>query len=582
MYAKKIQIINYGPINQLDITFPFEGNMPKPVLLVGENGSGKSILLSHLVNGLISAKGVVYSETPEVDTDKVYKIRSDSYIRTGKDFYYARVAFEDDLFIEEIRLRLLKEEYNGIPEELSEKDAQDAWNSIDSKQHDYIKSSFYPENKDKIENILSKNCILYFPPNRFEEPAWLNEKNLRAKAKYMNLERFGNYTIRKIINYSPLHDNQNWFFDLIYDTVVFNAKGISIHEIMLRILRSVIRGDANINFKIGSRLNRVVSIQTDQEILVPNIFQLSSGEFSLLNLFLSILRDFDLSSAEFAKAKDVRGIVIIDEIDLHLHAVHQYKVLPELINMFPNIQFIVTTHSPLLILGMKNLFGEDGFALYRLPQGQQIGTEEFSEFKDVYEVFRETNSFSDDMQRAIKNAQKPQVFVDGKTDQDYLLKAFELLGEETKKILDRIEIKPIGGNGNFKNAWRAAKNLPQDLVSTKVVLLYDCEDEIPSEEQGNFFRRRIPKKTDHPIQKGIENLFSKKTLEKAREFNSAFIDIKDKHKETIGGREQIIPEKWEINQDEKTNLCNWLCDSGTSEDFEHFQQIVDILQEILD
>ena len=54
MYAKRIQIDNYGPIDQLDITFPFEGDIPKPVVLVGENGSGKSILLSHIVNGLTS------------------------------------------------------------------------------------------------------------------------------------------------------------------------------------------------------------------------------------------------------------------------------------------------------------------------------------------------------------------------------------------------------------------------------------------------------------------------------------------------------------------------------------------------
>ena len=46
MYTKRIQLVNYGPIDHLDITFPFEGDTPKPVLLVGENGSGKSILLS--------------------------------------------------------------------------------------------------------------------------------------------------------------------------------------------------------------------------------------------------------------------------------------------------------------------------------------------------------------------------------------------------------------------------------------------------------------------------------------------------------------------------------------------------------
>ena len=83
MYTKRIQIVNYGPVDQLDITLPFDGDNPKPVVLVGENGSGKSILLSHVVNGLVAAKDLVYSETPEVEINKVYKIRSGAYIKSN-------------------------------------------------------------------------------------------------------------------------------------------------------------------------------------------------------------------------------------------------------------------------------------------------------------------------------------------------------------------------------------------------------------------------------------------------------------------------------------------------------------------
>ena len=74
MYAKRIQIDNYGPIDRLDIPFPFEVDAPKPVVLVGENGSGKSILLSHIVNGLLVAQSHIYPDTPEVETGKVYKL----------------------------------------------------------------------------------------------------------------------------------------------------------------------------------------------------------------------------------------------------------------------------------------------------------------------------------------------------------------------------------------------------------------------------------------------------------------------------------------------------------------------------
>ena len=607
MYTKKIQIINYGPIGQLEIAFPFEGNAPKPVLLVGENGSGKSILLSHIVNGLISAKSVVYPETPEVEVGKVYKIRGTTYIQLGKESYFARVAFEDDLFTEEIRSMSAKEKYPSVPAGLSGTDAESSWNSMNSKETDYFNSNLHSRNKNKIKDVFSRNCVLYFPPNRFEEPAWLNEENLRARAKYMELKRIEGYTTRNVINYSPLHKNQNWLFDVIYDRSVFeiqtprfttasegnltvshplflgySGRATDIYNVALQIIRSIMRGSQNIRFGIGTRLARVVSIMEDEQQLIPNIFQLSSGETSLLNLFLSILRDFDLCGASFTKTEDIRGIVVVDEIDLHLHAVHQYEILPELIKIFPNVQFVVTTHSPLFILGMEKVFGEDGFAIYRLPDGRQIGTEEFSEFKDAYKVFTETNKFSDEVEEAIKNAQKPLLFVDGETDRKYLLKAFELLGDDTRGILERIEVQGGGGAGNLRKIWNSITKLPENLIPQKVVLLFDCDSEVGSVDSGNFFKRGIPQQNSHPIKKGIENLFGKTTLEKAKNHKLAFIDIKGKHEEITRGEEQIIPERWEINPDEKTNLCNWLCENGAAEDFEHFREIFDILKVILD
>lgn len=108
MYTKRIQLINYGPLEKLDIELPFEGATPKPVVLVGENGSGKSILLSHIVNGLIVAKGVAFPESPEVELGKVYKLRSNAYIKPGSEYYFARVDFDDSFFTSEMRTRRIK------------------------------------------------------------------------------------------------------------------------------------------------------------------------------------------------------------------------------------------------------------------------------------------------------------------------------------------------------------------------------------------------------------------------------------------------------------------------------------------
>ena len=605
MYARRIQLVNYGPIDHLDIAFPFKGDTPKPVLLVGENGSGKSILLSHIVNALVSAKNVAYPDTPEVETGKVFKLRSGSYVKSRSEYYFAKVDFEEDVSVTEIRSQKLKREYESMPTGISDSDAQDAWNNMNPEKADHFDSSSISNNQSRIEDIFSKRCVLHFPPNRFEEPAWLNEENLKAQARYMDLKHVQGQTERMVINYSPLHDNQNWLFELLYDRNVlelqtsnnqYHLRGLdapvvlplflgysgtatSTYEIAVQVVRSITRRQ-DARFGIGKRHNRVVSLTSDLTgQIVPNIFQLSSGETSLLNLFLSILRDFGLCGAPFSNTADVRGIVVVDEIDLHLHAVHQHEVLPELIKMFPNVQFVVTTHSPLFVLGMQKVFGEDGIALYRLPQGHRISPEEFSEFEDAYRALTETVRFSDDLRAAIAGAQKPILFVEGSTDQKYIQKASQLLGKEA--MLQQIEIRDGGGHGNLDNIWKL-RSLPGSIVQQKVMLLYDCEKAIPFEDKGGFLRRVVPKQSDHPIEKGIENLFGKVALEKARQHRSAFIDCDPGRTKTVRGELVDVPDVWTIDENEKTNLCNWLCENGTKEDFQGFQAIFELLEDLVD
>ena len=604
MYTKRIQLVNYGPVEKLDIELPFNGETPKPVVVVGENGSGKSILLSHIANGLVTAKGVAFPESPEVELGKVYKLRSSSYIKPGSEYYFARVDFDRSFFTSEIRAWRNKQEYPDVPTGIAGTDAEAMWDQIGSAENDGFDSNITTDSNTtkKVEEIFAKSCILYFPFNRFEEPAWLNEENLNAQAQYMDRKHLTGHTSRKVIATSPLHENQDWLFDVIYDRAVFemqtrrfpvtfqpndsvvlvtdfqgySGQASNTYDIVLRIIRTITRSQ-EARFGIGRRNNRVVSLESNLERqIVPNIFQLSSGETSLLNLFVSILRDFDLCGTPFSQAADIRGIAVVDEIDLHLHAVHQHEVLPALIQMFPNVQFIVTTHSPLFVLGMRTIFGEDGFALYRLPQGQQISPEEFSEFGDAYRAFTETVRFSEDMRRAIEGAQKPIVYVEGSTGQRYIQRAAKLLSQES--IIGGIEVRDGGGAGDLKNIW---KSWLADLVPHKVVLLFDCEEQIQPNDKGNLIRRTIPLRPTHPVQKGIENLFSKVTLERALQHKSAFVDIDPQRTRTVRGQPEVVPEKWTINENEKTNLCDWLCENGSQEDFQGFQVVFDLIEQFL-
>lgn len=610
MYTKRIQLINYGPIEKLDIELPFEGETPKPVLLVGENGSGKSILLSHIVNGLIVAKGVAFSESPEVETGKVYKLRSSSYIKPGSEYYFARADFDGSFFTSEIRAWRNKQEYPDVPAGISGTDVHTMWEKMGSENNDHYESNLTRNSSTtkKLEEVFAKNCVLYFPFNRFEEPAWLNEENLASQADYMDLKHVSGSTNRKVIAISPLYDNQNWLFDLIYDRAVFEFQtshvnfpisnadaGISlpiftgysgdaarIYETALQMVQVVTRRE-DARFGIGRRNNRVVSLESDiTGQIVPNIFQLSSGETSLLNLFLSILRDFDLCGATFSQATDIRGIVVVDEIDLHLHAVHQNEVLPQLIKMFPNVQFVITTHSPLFILGMNKVFGEDGFALYRLPQGQQISPEEFSEFGDAYQAFSETRTFNDGVRAIIEESQIPIVFLEGITDQRYLEKAAQLLDREA--LIENIELRDGGGSGNLTKIWRDSVLPLIEVLPQQVLLLFDCDTGKPAKSRGKLVQRSIPLQDQHPVKKGIENLFSKSTLETARQHNPAFFSTEDEHGGTDkDGQPITIPEKWAINDSnsEKMNLCDWLCENGTAEDFQQFQIVFDLIEEAL-
>ena len=82
-----------------------------------------------------------------------------------------------------------------------------------------------------------------------------------------------------------------------------------------------------------------------------NFNQLSDGYSSVINLVSELIMRME---SQNKSAYDVEGVALIDEIETHLHVDLQKKILPFLTAFFPNIQFIVTTHSPFVISSIKN------------------------------------------------------------------------------------------------------------------------------------------------------------------------------------------------------------------------------------
>ena len=83
------------------------------------------------------------------------------------------------------------------------------------------------------------------------------------------------------------------------------------------------------------------------------ITDLSDGYSSALDIVADIILKMQ-DGEKVVRTYDVPGMVFIDEIETHLHLKLQREILPLLISIFPNIQFVVTTHSPFVLNSVEN------------------------------------------------------------------------------------------------------------------------------------------------------------------------------------------------------------------------------------
>jgi predicted ATP-binding protein involved in virulence len=94
--------------------------------------------------------------------------------------------------------------------------------------------------------------------------------------------------------------------------------------------------------------------------------QLSAGYTGVITIVIDLLSRLSENQPEVAVLDEFRGVVVIDEVELHLHPKWKYDFVNKLREIFPNLQFIMTTHSPTVILGASKeavfykIYKEDG------------------------------------------------------------------------------------------------------------------------------------------------------------------------------------------------------------------------------
>lgn len=86
--------------------------------------------------------------------------------------------------------------------------------------------------------------------------------------------------------------------------------------------------------------------------------ELAAGYSAILDIVADLILKMQTANS-LTRAYDKQGVVLIDEIETHLHLELQRLILPMLTRIFPNIQFIVTTHSPFILSSLPDIVAFD-------------------------------------------------------------------------------------------------------------------------------------------------------------------------------------------------------------------------------
>ncbi len=131
-----------------------------------------------------------------------------------------------------------------------------------------------------------------------------------------------------------------------------------------------------IQYNMGIRELEVAYKDPSGELMRIPLNQLSDGYKSTISLVADIAYRMAVLNPQLLGqvCRETDGIVLIDEVDLHLHPTWQQQILKDLTEIFPKVQFIVSTHAPAVINTAKseNLILLDGGEVYE-PSGEIHG-----------------------------------------------------------------------------------------------------------------------------------------------------------------------------------------------------------------
>nr|WP_279193011.1 ATP-binding protein [Bacteroides intestinalis] len=321
MKFKQLKINQWKQFETIDIQFH-----NRLTILTGANGSGKTTLLHLLARHF----GWDFQElaTPAKELD------------TGFLKYFNRLFKKNKIITDSNIGELIYD--NGVISDLTIPNSNTAKYQINIR----YRQTYNTINKDITGlNISSHRNVFKYQ----EVPSISTQKRDKKNAYHLveentknNIFRTGYYE-HKPINFLIKETLLNWAIGGSGNEFIQADK--ELRECFLgfqHILKIIL--PANIGFKEISIRNYEIVLVTDSGDFMLDA--VSGGIASLIDLAWQIYNISDSSNSNI--------VVLIDEIENHLHATMQRSVLPNFLDAFPNIQFIISTHSPLIVASVKD------------------------------------------------------------------------------------------------------------------------------------------------------------------------------------------------------------------------------------
>ncbi len=340
MRIKSLQLTNFVCFEQLELEFS-----DRLTIILGINGSGKTTILD--------AIGMhIWAFATSLQRNDIKNLSYSTkltYLQKGKSFYKANLTlktkndlwnweFEDELHKNRVIHKNTNKSVAMLLAELKKQPKLNLPILTYSKTEAIVKSV-------NIARESRNNSLKFNQLSTYDNLLKLRIYDLNAFINWFEAETDYENTIR--LDENP-HYRSPQLQTIRQATTFFLTQLNQSHFKNLRVKKSK---STETGFGFTDTITRQLIISKNDIDL--DLIELSSGEKSVLSLVIDIAMRLAIANPSRENALEGEGIILIDEIELHLHPQWQRQIIPALMATFPNCQFIVTTHSPQVVSQVK-------------------------------------------------------------------------------------------------------------------------------------------------------------------------------------------------------------------------------------